>query len=120
MTAAFIPPAGFLLGYHVVREAWYSRVAPVPGDETVLTIGLFAAEGGGQRWEFCVEEVPVQCRGCLRVRVFDDGFAAFAAVPEFFARLADLGVGASVEEVVAVLDGLGFVDLTQRERRRDA
>lgn len=64
---------------------------------------------GGCRWEFEIDDEPV---GGLRVKVYDDAWQAFTDVPEFFTALAALGRRALVEDVVEVLDRLGFTDTT--------
>jgi hypothetical protein len=95
--------------YVISHEAWYSGV--VKGRE----INVQAAhEEGGVYWEFSVEEVDLgQQQPSIRVKVFDDAFAAFAQIPAFFAALAADQV-ASLAGVVAVLDRLGAADVTER------
>lgn len=111
---AFTPPPGLALAYHVCREAWYAPFQP-SNDRTVLSVGLYnAANRGGCRWEFSIDEE--QANGpTLQVKVFSDAWQAFMDIPEVFAALGDLGQGALVEEVVEILDEFGFRDFTRRE-----
>lgn len=103
-------PDGYRLAYIRTREAWYSQppLTGIPGDRNVLMISMDSLDGGC-RWEFEIDDEPV---GGLRVKVYDDAWQAFTDVPEFFTALAALGRGALVEEVVEILDLLGFTDTT--------
>lgn len=104
-------PEGYRLSYVLTGEAWYSRppLTGIPGDRNVLMISMDNLDGGC-RWEFAIDDEP----GGLRLGVYDDAWQAFAAVPEFFTALTALGRGALVEEVVEILDALGFTDTTPR------
>lgn len=112
-TMAFTVPEGYVLGYHVTREAWYAQHAAIPGDYNVMMIGLYGVTGGC-RWEFAVDREPLEF-GTLRIGVYDEAWQAFGIIPEVFAALGEnLGRGALVEEVTELLDGFGFQDLTPR------
>ena len=103
------------LAYSVFHEAWY---ASVPGNVRQPEIGVAASaegSGGGVAWEFAVEEVDLSPTA-IRVRVFDDAFAAFAEMPEFFAALAAEKI-TTLAQVRELLDRLGAVDETSREQR---
>lgn len=104
------------LAYIVSHEAWYAKGAGI-GDRREINISASAeGSGGGVAWEFSVEEVDLgQSRPvpALRVKVFDDAFAAFAQIPEFFATLA-AQAPASLRDVTALLDYMGAVDETKR------
>lgn len=120
---AFTAPDGYVLGYHVTREAWYAQTS-IPGDHNVLTVGLFNPSGG-EKWSFAIDNEPLGTGGigggALRVGVFDDAWQAFAAIPEVFVALGErLGNGALVEEVTELLDEFGFEDLTKRESPHSA
>lgn len=110
---AFEAPEGLALGYSATRETWHHRHSTFPGDVNVLMVGLYGQTGGGCRWEFAIDEEDAGGR-CLRVKIYDEAWAAFTEVPEFFAALAELGRGAMTEDVVPVLDRLGFRDMTAR------
>lgn len=105
-------PEGYRLAYVLTGEAWYSQppLTRPPGDRNVLMISMDSLGGGG-RWEFAIDD---EAGGGLRVKVYDDAWQAFADVPEFFTALADLGRGALLDEVVEILDRLGFADTTKR------
>jgi hypothetical protein len=108
------PPDGYELTYHLCREAWYAQppVGPLmPEDRTVVQIVVQRLDGRGGLWEFAIDE---ERHGGLRVKVYDEAWQAFTAIPEFFAALAEFGRGTLVDEVVEVLDSLGFRDATQR------
>jgi hypothetical protein len=103
------------LAYIVTREAWYANALPDRHPEINV---LAAAEGGGCAWEFTVEEVDLGHRDpAVRVKVFDDAFAVFAQIPEFFAALAAAKV-TTLDEVRSVLDGMGAADETERRSER--
>ena len=100
------------LAYTVTHEAWYAR--SLPDDRREINIAASAGPGVGVAWDFTVEEVNLGSHGpAIRVKIFDDAFAAFTQIPEFFAALASEGV-ADLRDVCAVLDGMGAVDETER------
>ena len=102
------------LAYTVSHEAWY---ASTPGIVSGPEIGIAASgegSGGGVAWEFAVEEVDLGSHGkVIRLRIFDDAFAAYSQIPEFFAALDSEKIG-SLDEVRDLLDRLGAVDETKR------
>lgn len=99
------------LAYTVTHEAWYARSLPDDRREINITA---SAPGGGVAWEFTVEEVDLGSHGpAIRVKVFDDAFAAFAQIPQFFANLAG-GKVKTLDEVRDVLRLMGAVDETER------
>ena len=103
------------LAYIVSHEAWYANALPDRHPEINV---MAAAEGGGCAWEFTVEEVDLGNRNpAVRVKVFDDAFAAFGQIPEFFASLVAEGV-TTLDEVRSVLDGMGAADETERRSER--
>jgi hypothetical protein len=103
-------PGGSRLTYFDYRKAWFGS--------SERTIGIAAAvseAGGGDAWNFEVAEVNLGQYGtALQVRVFDDGFAAFAELPEFFAALA-AGGPETLDGVVVLLEDLGAADRTATE-----
>ena len=94
--------------FTVCHEAWYTeRNRP---QELMITK---AHRGGGCKWEFGVRANPDI--NAIRAEVFEDAFAAFAEVPDFFAGLAELGKDATIGDVVALCAALGYTDTTPRE-----
>lgn len=102
-------PDGCVLGYTVLYEAWYGELA----SDREISVSA-AAPGGGCAWEFIVEEIELGGQQCARVKVFDDAFAAFVQIPEFFIALAERKPNTTVE-VIRILNGLGARDLTERD-----
>jgi len=100
-------PEGTHLAYVVAHEAWYRKVVDQPA------IQVAAAADGGQAWGFTVDEYSF---GAIHVGVFEDAFAAFAQIPEFFAALASEGA-ATLDDVRRILDAMGAADETDRTRR---
>src|SRR5437879_2598105 len=108
-------PGDTHLAYVVTHEAWYANALPDRHPEISV---LASAEGGGCAWEFMVEEVDLSPSGpAIRVKVFDDAFAVFAQMPEFFAALAAEKTDA-LDGVREILDRLGAVDETERRSSR--
>lgn len=104
-------PEGTHLAYIITHEAWYAR--SLPDDRREVNV-IAAADGGGCAWEFTVEEVDLGSHGRpIRVKVFDDAFAAFKAIPRFFQYLASDGI-TTLEDATRLLDGLGAKDETER------
>ena len=105
-------PEDSRLAYIVSHEAWYAR--SMPDGQPEMSV-MAAADGGGVAWEFTVEEVELgPPRPALRIKVFDDAFAAFTQIPEFFAALAT-GDYTTLDAVRSLLDGLGAADDTDRK-----
>lgn len=100
-------PEGTRLAYVVTHEAWYYR----DGKPSVTVMA--AAGGGGVAWEFAVEEFRFRGEPATQVQVFEDAYAAFAQLPEFFGALA-AGEGTTLADVIKLLDLLGAVDKTER------
>ncbi len=103
-------PANCHLAYVVAKEAWYAHVTP---DPPTIWISVNHS-GGGSPWEFSVFEVE----GIgVKLGIFDDAWPAFNDLPEFFQALATKGKGTTLDDVRQILDNLGAVDSTERERR---
>jgi len=100
------------LAYIVSHEAYYWAAAKVPGEKPHLNVQA-AASGGGVAWEFDVSEHFLGNAHCTRIEMFDDAYAAFADVPEFFALMREHRPG-TLREVRGILDGLGAADETKR------
>lgn len=96
------------LRYTIIHEAWYRHVT----ESIEIVVGRYDPDGGCY-WEFTVRKVGDIG---VRVDVFDDAWAAFTEIPEFFARLAAIGRRATLDDVRGILDGLGSQDATQRTR----
>jgi hypothetical protein len=105
-------------GTHLAYAVFQSR----PGSGSSVGIAASAEGAGGPpAWEFRVEEATFtdsSGRRPICVRLFDDAFAALAQIPEFFAALAD-GSAKDLQAVRDLLDRMGAVDETQRERDDD-
>lgn len=101
--------------YTLVHEAWYARAQSPSGTETGREIVVTAATAeDGCVWEFMITEHDL--RGpALRVGVFDDAWDAFTQMPELFTALAELGPRVTLDQVVALLNRLGFTDRTPRD-----
>jgi hypothetical protein len=103
------------LAYIVSHEAWYANALPERHPEINV---VAAADGGGCAWEFTVEEVDLGSGGTpIRVKVFDDAFAAFEQMPEFFAFLAAEKTD-TLDGVRSILDRMGAADETERTSSR--
>ena len=106
-------PEDCRLAYIVSHEAWYARSMPDRQPEMSV---MAAAEDGRCAWEFTITEADFENRGMhpISVALFDDAFAAFAQIPEFFAALAT-GDYTTLDAVRSLLDGLGAADDTDRK-----
>lgn len=106
-------PDGCFFAYVISKEAWYADVVRAPEVNVSAS-----AEDGGVAWEFSVEEVDLGSHTAIRVKVFDDAFAAFEQVPGFFAALA-AEKPLTLAEIVGILDRLGARDTTERVNPND-
>lgn len=103
------------LTYVITHEAWYGQIPTVISGPQINVVA--SAEGGGCEWEFLIEERDLGRSGKpIRLGVFDDAFAAFEQIPEFFTALGEQKPS-TLAEVVKILDGIGAVDVTERTRR---
>ena len=109
------------INYTVGDEAWYHSTAI--DREPELRIGRDAYIDGredGCLWEFTVVARTftgmARDHHAVQVQVFDDAFQAFADpdMGPFFAGLADLGTDATLSDVRALCDRIGFTDGTDR------
>jgi hypothetical protein len=110
-------PDDCYLAYIVSHEAWYWSASRSPGEKPHLNVQA-ASNGGGVAWEFDVSEYHLGGEPCTHIEMFDDSYAAFADIPEFFVLLREHQPG-TLCEVRGILDGLGAMDKTQRTREGD-
>lgn len=102
------------LAYIVSHEAYYWNAAKTPGEKPHLNVQASArGNGGGVAWEFDVSEHFLGNEYCTRIEMFDDAYAAFAEIPEFFVLMRERRPG-TLREVRGILDGLGAADETKR------
>lgn len=105
--------------YVLVHEAWYADPARV--QRPTLTVAVHDQDGD-ENFTFEFQEYApgaLAPDSALKLRVFDDAFAAFAELPEFLAALSDERPN-TVAQLVAILDRLGARDMTARVRPGDA
>lgn len=109
--------------YILTKEAWYAdeRLSREHGDHVWNIVVQSLTEDGeddGCLGEFVIGGYDFRRNGVLSIRacVFQDGYPVLLAVPDLFPRLMSSEVGLTYEQVNAVLSGLGFKDVTQRQR----
>ena len=100
------------LSYIVWHEAWYADASRIPGDKPHLNVQA-AADDGGVAWEFQIDGYDLS-GPVTRLKMFQDSYAAFAQMPEFFEMLAEQRP-VTLTEVRDILHALGAVDETPRE-----
>lgn len=102
----------------VTFTAWHEACTAQPWlTRPTLEIRRASLDGTEYRWEFTVSDTSTEDDredGGLRIAVFEDGLAAFADIPEFFAALS-AERPTHLPEVAAILHGLGIADVTVRE-----
>ncbi|MEU6725536.1 hypothetical protein ABZ917_17655 [Nonomuraea wenchangensis] len=103
-------PEDCRFAYVVSHKAWYCDVIDAPS-VTVCASAL----GGGVAWEFAIKEVELGGSPVIRAGVFNDAFAAFEQIPEFFATLGEERPS-TLDAVVEILGRLGAVDETEYVR----
>ena len=99
--------------YIVNGEAWYTHAVP-PEARTEGIMIQRACRDGGVAWEFRITEHDLS-GATLKLSMFGDSWQAFADVPELFVALREQQP-CTLTELRAVLNGLGFYDLTERTR----
>jgi len=100
------------LAYVISHEAWYWSALPGRQPE----VGVMASAkgtGGGVAWEFYIVEYDFSGSNPIKLGMFNEAFAAFEQIPEFFSALVAEKIS-SLEEVVALLRRIGAVDETDR------
>jgi hypothetical protein len=105
---------GHVLAYSVTAEMFNSQQLADIGTPALYVNAGPADGGSGVLWEFTVTEHRHGTRKLIKLGIFDDAFAAFRDVPEFFAAL-DAMPAMSIDDVVVILRRLGAVDRTVRE-----
>jgi hypothetical protein len=102
------------LTYSVEHEAWHWPANRATG--TRPTVFVTADTGGGCEWQFTVTvtEHEQDQRRPIRVEVFDEAFAAFRDIPDFFAAL-DAMPAMTLADVVRILRRMDATDITERE-----
>jgi hypothetical protein len=104
-------PEDTRLAYIVWDEAWWSRVPGQPADHPHLMVQVVSRDGV-VAWEFQVDGYGLS-GPVTRVTMFQDAYAAFAQIPEFFEMLAGQQP-VTLTEVRDILHALGAVDETPR------
>lgn len=114
-------PEGTHLAYDVRHEAWYwittNTIREAAGQRHGIVVMASAnGAGGGVAWEFSIEDhADLQPpHPTLRLLMFDDSWAAFTQMPEFFGGLTELGPNVPLTQVRELLDQLGAIDETAR------
>lgn len=108
-------PEGAHLAYSVLAEAWYAEACMANGRHPEIHI-MAAHPEGGVSWEFCAEQyVFGPDNQAVELRIFENAFAAFIQMPEFF-LLMEQHRPTTLRGVRDILDGLGAVDETKRRR----
>lgn len=106
-------PKDCTLTYIVGYEAWYADANRLTCPNPYLGIHA-SADDGGVVWEFEVEEKDLD-GPTVRLKMFNDSFAAFEQVPEFFTMLT-LQRPSTLADVRSILHYLGAEDRTERTR----
>jgi hypothetical protein len=101
-------PGGAHLAYSCLHEI---RARPgVPAE--VYVFASKKGDGGGSRWGFSIIEKDL-AGPAIKVEVFEDAFAAFTEIPQFFVALARNQPN-HMATVYALLRASGAVDETPR------
>ena len=105
-------------GYHVLSEAWYGEACPKDANyPDKITIGLFYKDGGCN-YEFGIKWIKLGCLSEARLGIYWDAWPLFQEplFIELFSYLKSLPDNPTVADVKALLDDLGFKDLTERKQ----
>jgi hypothetical protein len=102
-------PDDCTFAYVVLSEGWYAEAI----DRPEMSVQL-VNHAGGVNWEFVIVQKH-HGQSCIQVRIFDEAFAAFGQIPAFFDALRD-EQPRTVEAVRKILDRLGAIDRTDREK----
>ena len=104
------------LHYELPEQAWYGKTVRLDaGVDGELYLAAELPDGGPSAETF-IRWHRFGGRSAARLELFHDGWAAFGAVPGFWAAVAALGGddGPTRAEVCEALEGIGFVDGTPR------
>lgn len=108
--------SGELLTFDVQHESWHWAANRGVGGRPTIYVSA-EADDGGCAWQFAAVEHDQRDMGghkAVRVEVFDEAFAAFREIPEFFAAL-DAMPATNLADVVTILRRLDIADVTERE-----
>lgn len=107
-------PEGTHLAYHVMNEAWYwTHRTDAPN---VMVQASAEGNGGGVAWKFRLEEIELGGVAHVHLQMFDDSWAAFTQIPEFFETFSSMAPNSTLKAVIDVLKAMGAVDETERTK----
>lgn len=113
MTEQITTDAEHRLEFIIGDEAWY---APANRRIDPYISVMKNAAAGGCAWEFViVDRSRTIERQAIQVKVFDEAFPAFVEFTPLFTALA-VEQPNTLDGVRAILERLGFADITPRER----
>lgn len=109
------------IGYSIQNEAWhYEKLKTVLNDRHVYEIvvminpGLLEGESGGIDAEFMIRWYSLRGKATPQIQPWADSWRFLPQLTDLFAELAQLDIHATPADVIAVLDRIGAVDITQR------
>lgn len=108
--------SGELLTFDVQHESWHWAANRGVGGRPTIYVSAENPDGGCV-WQFAVVERDQRDAGgrkAVRIEVFDEAFAAFREIPEFFAAL-DAMPATNLADVVTILRRMDGDDVTERE-----
>ena len=97
--------------FTIPYEAWYKSVV---AGEPHIYVGMYYESGG------CDGEFIIVCKNIgIQLRAFDDSWEVLSRMPELIDLMGRIRIEKlkpTIEEFSEMLKGIGFKDLTERER----
>lgn len=107
---------GGWLTYSVAEETYYASTLTEWERASIDVSSSFYDEDGrynGSGWSFSIFEHQLG-DWALKIEMYDDALAALVEIGDFFELVRDKA--SRIEDVRAILDGMGAGDTTKRER----
>ena len=104
-------------GFHWTSKTWYALLFSDDRVVDEIMIGFYFPGEGGTTGEFAIRWRTIGESAHARLEVFDDGWSALRAMPELVLMLSQIHGTPTPEFIQAELIRIGFVDMTNYERR---
>ncbi len=109
------------IGYSIENECWtYEKLKGVIKNDHLYEItvminpGLLFGESGGVDAEFMIRWYSLLGKATPQIQPWEDSWRFLPQLTGLFAERAKLGVDATPADVIAALDRIEAVDITQR------
>lgn len=102
-------------GYQVTTRAWYALKWDYVNFE--MYFGMYALEGGTDG-EMKMEWSTLSGENVAQLKCYEDAFLSLSKFPDLIQELGKVsGKNIQPDDFIKILDGCGFTDMTEYERK---